>query len=249
MSSSSIFSFLRTRGSLLVRNTSAVAAELVEDVEALGRGEVERQAPLAPVGVLEQRMDVAADRHHAGRGQAAHGVAPLDRLDLDDVGAPVGQEGRGRRHERVLGHFEDADALHHCGHRIPPSVRLTGCREPGGGTNSESDIDVDISPGPGRPPPAPPASPDRHLDHHLAHGPALGHVVQRGHRVGQVERGADERGGAAQARSSSSSASLRAISSGMCVAKSRNWNPRTRTPLSSTKLRGIRGMAPRRSPR
>ena len=36
--------------------------ELVEDVEALGGGEVEGQAALAPVGVLEQGVHVAADR-------------------------------------------------------------------------------------------------------------------------------------------------------------------------------------------
>ena len=99
------------------------AGELVEDLEALGGGEVEGQAALAAVRVLEQCVDVAGDRHHARGGQAAHGVAALDRLDLDHVGAPVGQERRGRRHEGVLGHFEDADALHHCGHRKPPSVR------------------------------------------------------------------------------------------------------------------------------
>ena len=54
------------------------------------------------------------------RGEAAHGVAPLDVLDLDHLGAPVGEQRRGGGHEGVLGHLEDADALHDCGHRSPP---------------------------------------------------------------------------------------------------------------------------------
>jgi hypothetical protein len=66
--------------------------------------------------VLEQHVDGRAhDRQAAGR-QAAHGVAPLDVFDLDDLGAPVGEERRRRGHERVLGDLEDADALHDCGH-------------------------------------------------------------------------------------------------------------------------------------
>ena len=96
--------------------------ELVEDVEALGRGEVEAEAPLAPVGVLEQGVHVVGHDGEPGRGQAPHGVAPLDVLDLDDLGAPVGQQRRGRRHEGVLGDLEDADALHHCGHSQPPTI-------------------------------------------------------------------------------------------------------------------------------
>jgi hypothetical protein len=78
--------------------------------------EVEPQALLAAVRVLEQHVDGRAhDRQAAGR-QAAHGVAPLDVFDLDDLGAPVGEERRRRGHERVLGDLEDADALHDCGH-------------------------------------------------------------------------------------------------------------------------------------
>ena len=50
------------------------------------------------------------------RGQAAHGVAPLDVLDLDDLGAPVGEERRRGRHEGVLGDLEDADAFEDGGH-------------------------------------------------------------------------------------------------------------------------------------
>ena len=35
---------------------------------------------------------------------------------LIDLGAPVGEERGGGRHEGVLGDLEDADSLHHGGH-------------------------------------------------------------------------------------------------------------------------------------
>ena len=92
----------------------------VEDGEALGRGQVEAEAPLAPVRVLQEDVDVGRDHGDAGRGQPPHGVAPLHVLDLDDLGPEVGQGGRGRRDEGVLRHFQDPHALQHCGHRQPP---------------------------------------------------------------------------------------------------------------------------------
>ena len=51
------------------------------------------------------------------RREAAHGVAALDVLDLDDLGAPVGEQRRRGRHEGVLGDLEDPDAPHDLGHR------------------------------------------------------------------------------------------------------------------------------------
>jgi hypothetical protein len=50
-------------------------------------------------------------------------AAPLDVLDLDDLGAPVGQQRRRRGHEGVLGHLEDADALHDLCHGPPSDDR------------------------------------------------------------------------------------------------------------------------------
>ena len=91
--------------------------ELVQDREAVGRREVEAEALLAAVGVLEQRVHVVAHvGDDAGGREAAHGVAPFDVLDLDDLRTPVGEERRRRRHEGVLGDLEDADALHDVGH-------------------------------------------------------------------------------------------------------------------------------------
>ena len=119
-----------------MRKTSAVAGELVEDLEALGRREVEGQAALAPVGVLEQGVDVAGDRHTPVEARPRMASPRSIGLDLDDLGAPVGQQRRGRRHERVLGHLEDADALHHCGHGFPPSDPV----RPGGGTGGPPDL-------------------------------------------------------------------------------------------------------------
>jgi hypothetical protein len=103
-------------GQLVGEEHVAGRGQPVEDLEALLGGEVETQALLAPVRVLEQHVDAAAHDREAARGEAPHGVAALDVLDLDDLGAPVGEERRRRGDERVLGDLEYADALHDCGH-------------------------------------------------------------------------------------------------------------------------------------
>ena len=99
--------------------------QLVEDVEAVVRGEVEAEAALAAVRVLEQHVHVARDRGHTRRLESAHRVAALDVLDLDDLGAPVGEECRRRGHERVLRDLEDADAVQDRGHRWLPRSKST----------------------------------------------------------------------------------------------------------------------------
>ena len=88
----------------------------------VGLGEVEPEALLAPVRVLHEHRHLAAEAGDAGRAQAARGVAPGDVLDLDHLGAPVGEDGGRRGHEGVLGDLEDADALHHIGHASPLSA-------------------------------------------------------------------------------------------------------------------------------
>ena len=64
--------------------------------------------------------------HDAGLGEAAHRIAALGVLDLDHVRAPFGENGGRRRHEGVLGDFEDADALHHVEHGGLLQLRLRG---------------------------------------------------------------------------------------------------------------------------
>ena len=137
-------SLVRTPGSLLVRNTSAVASDLVEDLESLRRGQVESDAPLAPVRVLEQRVDPSARRRDARRGQAPHRVAAFDVLDLDHVGAPVGEQRCRSWHERVLGDLEDAHTIQDCCHFLrPPSARQMKRRRRTYQT-SQHKVDIDV---------------------------------------------------------------------------------------------------------
>jgi hypothetical protein len=98
--------------------------DLVEDLEPLLRGQVEPEALLAPVRVLEQHVHAAAERHDAARRKASHGVTALDVLDLDHLGAPLREQRRRGGHERVLGDLEHTDALHDCGQRSP---RVPAC--------------------------------------------------------------------------------------------------------------------------
>jgi hypothetical protein len=70
--------------------------------------------------VLEQHVHAAAEVDGAARRQAPHGVAPLDVLDLDDLGPPLGEQRRRGRDERVLRHLQDPNALHDRRHRDPP---------------------------------------------------------------------------------------------------------------------------------
>ena len=51
--------------------------------------------------------------------EAALGVAADRMFDLDDVGAPVGQDRARRRDERELRDLQDPDAVHHLDHSIP----------------------------------------------------------------------------------------------------------------------------------
>jgi hypothetical protein len=101
----------------------ACRGEPVEDLEAVVGAEVEAEALLAAVRVLEQHVHLRPhDAREPARREAPHGIAALDVLDLDDLGAPVRQQRRCGRHERVLGDFENANPLHHCGHGALPRV-------------------------------------------------------------------------------------------------------------------------------
>ena len=90
--------------------------ELVEDVASRGVGEVEPEALLAPVGVLHEHRDLAAETGDAGRSETTRRIAAGDVLDLDHLRTPVGEDARRGGHEGVLGDLEDADAFHHVRH-------------------------------------------------------------------------------------------------------------------------------------
>src|SRR5580704_13921001 len=57
--------------------------------------------------------------------EAALRVAGFGVLDLDDVGAPVGQHRPGRRYERPRGEFDHADTTEDVGHEF---LRYSGQR-------------------------------------------------------------------------------------------------------------------------
>jgi hypothetical protein len=75
----SILSFLRTLGKFVGEEHVAGLRQLVENVDALGRGQVEPEALLAPVGVLEQDVDVAGDDPDAGSMPARAWRRPVRR--------------------------------------------------------------------------------------------------------------------------------------------------------------------------
>ena len=89
--------------------------DLVEQFLALRRGDVDADAALAAVGVLDQRVAVRVELDAAHVEEAALGVAAHRMLDLDHVGAPVGEDRARGGHEGELRHFEDPHALHHLG--------------------------------------------------------------------------------------------------------------------------------------
>ena len=121
MSSTSMPSRFRTPGALLVRKTSARLREPMNDVLAFRRREVQGDAALAPVGVLEQDVHGAVERLPAGDDQTAHRVAALDVLDLDDVCTPVGEHRGRNRYEGLLRDLENADTRHHARHVLGAS--------------------------------------------------------------------------------------------------------------------------------
>src|SRR5829696_8972280 len=86
------------------------------------------------------------------------------------------------------------------------------------------------------------------VDDDLADGPAVGDVAQGGGRLVEPERRADVRHDRPAASRHSSSSSLRRNSSAAWATKSRNWKPSSRTPLSRTRLRGMRGIVPDAKP-
>ena len=87
---------------------------------AVGR-EVEGDRALPPVGDLEHEVHAAGAGHESRRHQTALRVAALRVLDLDDVGAPLGEHRARDRHERPRRHLDDANSGQDVLHGIPPT--------------------------------------------------------------------------------------------------------------------------------
>ena len=81
--------------------------EALDDLDTFGRLEVDREPALAPVHRHESRaVAVLRDRRQLARGLARDG-----RLDLDDVGAHVGEVHRAERRRHRLREVDDAETL------------------------------------------------------------------------------------------------------------------------------------------
>ena len=93
MSSMSIDSLAAYGRELVGEEHVARRGEFVEDVEPVWLAEVEPDALLAAVRVLEQGVHVGRHQDDARRGDAAHRVATGHVLDLDHLGAEVGDRG------------------------------------------------------------------------------------------------------------------------------------------------------------
>jgi hypothetical protein len=96
--------------------------EFVQDLLSLLGRHVDADASLAAVGVLDERVPVGVQLHAAHVQEPALGVAPHGVLDLDDVSAPVGEDGSRCGHEGELSHLEDTYALHHLDHVSTPNL-------------------------------------------------------------------------------------------------------------------------------
>ena len=86
---------------LVVQEHVAALRQLVDDLDALGRGEVDGEALLAAVGVLEEHVHLGAGHGGEATGhEAPHRIAALDVLDLDDLRRPTRRGSPTRRARR-----------------------------------------------------------------------------------------------------------------------------------------------------
>ena len=75
----------------VVQEDVARGSELVKDGAAFVCGQVQSEAPLPPVRMLHERMDIAPRRQDPGGHQSPHGITALVVLDLDDLSPVVRQ--------------------------------------------------------------------------------------------------------------------------------------------------------------
>ena len=120
------------------------SAQPQQQIPALIGAQVETDAALASVGQLHHVGHAPrTGRHQPRGGQAPLRIAGFGVLDLDDVGAPLGQNRAGHRDVRPRGHLHHPDAVHDS-HRpllprpcpvcrvpvLPPAARRAALREP-----------------------------------------------------------------------------------------------------------------------
>ncbi len=111
---------LALRGHVIGQEDVGGLGDLVEHLLAARSGDVDPDAALAAVRMLDQRMPLRVQREAAHVDEAALGVATHRVLHLDDVGAPVGEDRSCRGNEGELRNLEDAHALHHLDQISPP---------------------------------------------------------------------------------------------------------------------------------
>ena len=110
-----------SRGQVIGQEHVAGRRDLIDQLSSLFRRQVDADAALAPVGVLHQGVAVLVGRKSLQHLDAALSVAAHGMLDLDDVGAPIGQHRASRRYKSELCDLKNPHALHYLGHVSLPA--------------------------------------------------------------------------------------------------------------------------------
>ena len=103
-------------GQVVGQEDVALPGQFVDQLLAFRLGHIDADAALAAIGVAHHRVAVGVDLHAVQIDEAALRVAARGVLDLDDIRAPVGQNGAGHGNEGKLRDFKNAHALHDLNH-------------------------------------------------------------------------------------------------------------------------------------
>jgi hypothetical protein len=95
--------------------------ELADERAALGVRQVDGERALAPVVELEGDVGVLHPVGRAGLAQLAPHAVTAERLDLDDVGAEVGQERAAARCRHPVGDLDHRDVVERARHHAATS--------------------------------------------------------------------------------------------------------------------------------
>ena len=117
---------LALRGHVVGQEDIGGLRDLVQHLLPVRFGHVDADAALTAVRVLDQRVPVRVQLKTAHIDEAALRVSAYGVLDLDHVGAPVGEDGTRGGDERELRNFEDSHALHHLD-QVGPLLTSAGC--------------------------------------------------------------------------------------------------------------------------